>query len=142
MKLLCLLVFVTSLSSLCAFGQSLVGTWQFVSAKETQADGTVVEYTDLDLRSNKIVNNDYFCVVTRNSDGSFRHAILGPYRVEGDLYTEILEYSSNTAWTGSRPVYRYELDGDLWIIRTTGSTREKREEVWRRVTGVGTGVEF
>jgi hypothetical protein len=123
-------------------GQELVGTWEFLSAKTTRSDGTVVEYSNLDLRSNKILNSEYFCVVTRNADGSFRHATLGPYRVEGNLYIETLEYSTNSSWIGSRPEYKFTLDGDLWTIRTTGDREEIREEVWKRVKGPRSAVEF
>jgi hypothetical protein len=123
-------------------GQDLVGTWEFVSAKTTRMDGTTVHYSTRDLRSNKILNSDYFCVVTRNGDGSFRHATLGPYRVEGSLYTETLEYSTNTGWIGSKPEYSYTLEGDRWTIRTTGDREEAREEVWRRVKEPRSAVEF
>jgi hypothetical protein len=143
MNLLHLALFlVLGLGTLASQGQDLVGTWEFVSAKTTRSDGTVAEYSNLDLRSNKILNSDYFCVVTRNADGSFRHATLGPYRVEGNLYVEILEYSTNTDWIGSRPEYRFTLEGDLWTIRTTGDREEIREEVWRRVKGPRSAVEF
>jgi hypothetical protein len=123
-------------------GQDLVGTWEFVSAKTTHSDGTVVEHSSLDLRSSKILNSDYFCVVTRNADGSFRHVNLGPYRVEGNLYTETLEYSTYNRWIGSSPVYKFTLEGDLWTIRTTGGRDVVREEVWRRVKGPRNAVEF
>ena len=143
MNLLRLTLFLSfGFGALASPGQDLVGTWEFVSAKTTRSDGTVVDYSILDLRSNKILSSDYFCVVTRNADGSFRHATLGPYRVEGNLYVETLEYSTNTGWIGSRPEYKFTLEGDLWTIRTTGDREEIREEVWRRVKGPRNAIEF
>ena len=143
MNLLYLSFFISfGFGALAAPGHDLVGTWEFVSAKTTHSDGTVVEYSTLDLVSDKILNSDYFCVVTRNADGSFRHVNLGPYRVEGNLYTETLEYSTNSRWIGSRPVYKFTLEGDLWTIITTGSREVIREEVWRRVTNPRNAVEF
>jgi hypothetical protein len=62
--------------------------------------------------------------------------------VEGNLYTETIEYSTNTGWIGSRPVYKSTLEGDLWTILTTGDREEIREEVWRRVRGPRNAVEF
>jgi len=122
--------------------QGVVGTWEFVSATTTQADGTTIEHTTHDLRSTKILNENYFCVVTRNADGTFRHTNLGPYRVEGDLYTETLEYSTNRDWMGGEAAYRFRIEGDLWYIDEIGLEPEKRGEVWRRVSEPRAAVEF
>ena len=64
----------------------IVGTWEFVSATTTAADGTTTSYATNDLRSTKILNQTHFSVVTRNADGSFRHANVGSYQREGNLY--------------------------------------------------------
>jgi hypothetical protein len=122
--------------------QGIVGTWEFVSAKTTREDGTTAEFTTHDLRSTKILNQTYFCVVTRNADGSFRHTNVGPYDLEGDLYTETLEYSTNPNWTGSKAVYKSKVEGDLWYIDTLGDALPRRGEVWRRVQGARDAVEF
>jgi len=120
----------------------IVGTWEFVSATETAADGSTTKFTEYDLRSTKILNETHFCVVTRNADGSFRHSNLGPYRLEGHLYTEILEYSTDRRWTGAHVVYSYRIEGDLWYIDTSGFGYPKRGEVWRRVEEARAPVEF
>jgi len=143
MNLLPLILFLgLGVVSIAGPRQGLAGTWEFVSAKITRSDGEVVEYSNLDLRSNKILSSDYFCVVTRNADGSFRHATLGPFRVEGHLYVETIVYSTNSDWIGSEPVYSFTLKGDRWTIRTTGNQDEVREEVWSRVEGPRSAVEF
>ena len=122
--------------------QDIIGTWEFVSAKVTDTNGVVTNYTSHDLRSHKILNAGYFCVVTRNADGSFRHTNLGPYRIEGNLYIETVEYSTNSGWIGSRPEYAFTVESDIWIIRTTGVGKESREETWRRIEDSRFGAEF
>ena len=122
--------------------QDIVGNWEFVSAKTTNSDGITVEVTTHDLRSTKILNRTYFCVITRNADGSFRHTNVGPYHLEGDLYTETLEYSTNPNWIGSDVAYKSRIEGDLWYIDEIGITPSSRGEVWRRVRGTRDAVEF
>lgn len=122
--------------------QSIVGTWEFVSAKEVRSDGTTVEFTTHDLRSTKILNQTHFCVITRNADGSFRHTNVGPFVSEGNLYTETLEYSTNPNWIGSDVAYKWRIEGDLWHIDEIGGTDQSRGEVWRRVHGAREEVEF
>ena len=122
--------------------QSVVGTWEFVSATTVRSDGTKVEYTTDDLRSTKILNQTHFCVITRNADGSHRHTNEGPFVVEGDLYTETLEYATNPSWIGSDVTYKWRIEGDLWYIDEIGTTAESRGEVWRRVRGARKAVEF
>jgi hypothetical protein len=145
MSLLLPLLFLVALSTAGVSNQSsqdIVGTWEFVSGKQTNADGTTVELTASDLRSVKILNETYFSVTTRNADGSFRHTNLGPYRIQGDLYTETLEYSTNPEWMGGTEVYKSRVEGDLWHIDNVGHTYPKWGEVWRRVKGSRDEVEF
>lgn len=122
--------------------QSIIGTWEFVSARRIQPDGNLVQYTALDLRSTKILNATHFSVTTRNADGSFRHTNLGPYKLEGDLYTETLEYSTYPDRIGRTPTYKSSVEGDLWKIEIISRTGAGGNEVWRRVKGPREAVEF
>ena len=83
--LLFTLLFTSAFGYLAGPDLGIVGTWEFVSAKVVSSDGSVLELTNRDLQSTKILNQTHFCVVTRNADGSFRHVNHGPYKLEGSL---------------------------------------------------------
>lgn len=139
------IVFLLALGTASAVDEpelDLVGTWEFVSATSTAADGTTTEITRFDLRSTKILNQTHFCVVARGADGAFRHTNLGPYRREGNLYTEILDYSTNSNLIGARVIYSYRIEADLWYIDTAGHGYPKWREVWRRIHQGTAPVEF
>ena len=66
-------------------------------------------------------------------------AYAGTYTVEGDAVTHDVEMSWNAAWTGTRQVRRFHLDGDTMTLETTPRTAgtDSREFIntltWERV---------
>ena len=66
-------------------------------------------------------------------------AYAGTYTVEGDTVTHDVEVSWNEAWTGTRQVRRFRIDGDTMTLETTPRTAgtDSREFIntltWERV---------
>ena len=119
-------------SALAQECSELCGTWELVSLKWENADGTSGESTSADLRSMKVMNSTHFSLTRSQADMNFDAAHSGRYTLKDGIYTEHIEQASNPYLLGNSFSFKSEVDGDTWKI--SGSVGDlKLEEVWRRV---------
>ena len=65
-------------------------------------------------------------------NGTLNNALGGTYFVEGNTYTEIIEYAAHEETLGLKGSFTFKLEDDLLQIEgTVGKARLR--EVWRRV---------
>jgi len=83
------------------------GTWQLLSAQKIEGKDTTYTNFTKDMRGIKIINNNHFAffqhdlskgqdsITAKFSSGG------GRYTLEGDNYTEFLEYCGSRKWEGN-----------------------------------------
>ena len=134
MKRLCV-IFSVYLFTAVACAQSsneLVGTWQLVSAKHTSPNGIVTNFNAPEWDVIKVINATHFAALALRNN-AFSHAHGGRYTLQGDTYTEHVEYSRYEQTIGMKAEFQIRLEGDTWHCPGTGSGGTKFEEAWRRV---------
>ena len=96
------------------------GTWQLLSGTLVEkGDTTVTDYT-VNKRMIKIINRTHFSFLNhdlqkgKDSTASFV-AGGGTYTLNGDQYTEYLEYCSERGWEGNTFAFTVKLQGDTLI---------------------------
>jgi hypothetical protein len=98
----------------------LVGTWQLISGTLIEkSDTTVTDYTK-DRSMIKIINASHFSFLNhdlkqgKDSTAQFS-AGGGRYILEGDQYTEYLEYCSDRAWEGHTFQFTVKVENDTLV---------------------------
>ena len=132
------------------------GVWEKVSAKITLPD-TTMEFTQDDFKQIKVITKSHFVWIGQQPnrakfvEGGTDSELLaaaksfgaggGTYTLEGDIYTEHIEFTLNPNRTGVSIPFTCHIDGDKWIhsgtmprksIGQQGSDYELCE-VWRRI---------
>ena len=98
----------------------LQGTWKLISGTLIEgADTTVTDYTQAD-RMIKIINDSHFAFLRHDlNKGQDSLAVFvaggGPYTLEGNHYTEHLEYCSAREWEGTAFEFTVAIQGDTLI---------------------------
>lgn len=139
-SLLTLLLFCFAFQ-LLAQPHPLVGTWEVVSIKATQDDGTKLTATGSEFKETKIINANHYVLITFIKQGDsllFNKAIAGRVRVEGNKYIEIPEYASDPNILKEKTNFTYRLEGDKFIQSGTytsadGKTGKLDELVFQKV---------
>lgn len=107
---------------------AITGTWRLVSgATITGKDSTITDYTK-SLSMIKIINDSHFAFLKHDVNSpkdSSNHfdAGGGSYTLEGDKYTEHLDYYSDRGWEGKTFSFTVRISNDTLIQ----SGREKVE---------------
>jgi len=130
---LALALFLLATGSAICSENDLVGTWEFVSGEYTHGDGSTSEESAVEgVRALKVVSDTHFCLIALWKNGTMNNALGGTYEVEGDTYTERIEYAAHKNTLGLKGRFTYRLEkGQLRIEGTVGKATLK--EVWRRV---------
>ena len=108
----------------------LIGTWKLLSGTLIEkGDTTTTDYTK-DLSMIKIINVTHFSFLNHDiNKGRDSTKVFvaggGRYKLNGDQYTEFLEYCSDRNWEGHEFKFTVKLEGDT--LTQTGI--EKLEEV-------------
>jgi hypothetical protein len=96
----------------------LEGTWQLISGTLIeQGDTTVTDYTR-DLQMIKIINDSHFAFLNhdlkKGKDSLAAQFVAGGghYELNGDQYTEHLEYCSAREWEGNDFVFTVSVEND------------------------------
>jgi hypothetical protein len=108
----------------------LTGTWKLLSGTLIEkGDTTTTDYTK-DLSMIKIINATHFSFLNHDinrAKDSLKVFVAGGgrYKLNGDQYTELLEYCSDRNWEGHEFKFTVEIKGDT--LTQTGV--EKLEDV-------------
>lgn len=114
----------------------LIGTWRLVSGTTiTKGVSTVTDYTK-DSRFIKIINGNHFAFLKHDLNSpkdSSNHfdAGGGAYTLEGDKYTEHLDYYSDRNWEGKSFQFTVTITNDTLTQR--GMEKVENENVDREI---------
>ena len=107
----------------------LMGTWEMIDAKYTDADTTITLTTE----QTKILTATHFAFGRQQEEGAYAGG--GPYLFDGTTYTEIIDYHSNSELIGDTISFDCRIEGDsLWYHSGDLGTNFHLEEIWRRVS--------
>jgi hypothetical protein len=95
----------------------LEGTWELVSGKMTWADSSIsYPYSDYH-RMIKIISKKHFVFINQDTTGEeYSDFGGGSYSLEGDIYTEHIEFFSPVDFIGKSFSFNSEVKGDQWIM--------------------------
>lgn len=138
---LCTLIFFCFAWPLLAQQHPLVGTWEVVSIKGTDTDGTKISADGTQFKETKIITPTHYILFTERKQGDslvFDKAIAGTIRVEGNKYIETPVYFSDEAHGKGKTNFTYKLDGNTFIqagtvITPEGKTATIDELVFKKV---------
>ena len=137
-------------SSLETESPPLEGTWKLISGTLIErGDTTVTDYTGNESMI-KIINASHFAFLRHDlNKGQDSTAVFvaggGVYTLEGDQYTEHLEYCSAREWEGNTFQFTVTLDGDTLTqegvekVEDLGVERLNVEKYVRIESGRGVG---
>ncbi|WP_155975778.1 hypothetical protein [Daejeonella oryzae] len=109
----------------------LYGTWILESSVFTTEDSVYREGESY-KKEMKIVSPGHFIfIINKTSDNSFIMASGGRAIIDGDNYTEIIDYSSRPDALNQTYRFKAKVVGDKWY-HTGLIGNWKLEEVWRR----------
>ena len=114
----------------------LNGTWRLISGTTiTKGVSTVTDYTK-DSRFIKIINDDHFAFLKHDLNSpkdSSNHfdAGGGAYTLEGNKYTEHLDYYSDRNWEGKPFQFTVTISNDTLIQR--GMEKVENENIDREI---------
>ena len=100
---------------------SIIGTWKLITGTLTEKNKTTVTHYDLGKSFIKIINSTHFAFLqhdlNRGKDSSTAvfEAGGGAYTLNGNQYTEHLEYCSGRAWEGNSFSFTVEIKNDTLI---------------------------
>ena len=111
-----------------------IGAWEVESLTFTEKDGTVQEIEIKDPPGLKILSETHWAFVEQNdaenpiptSGGG------GSYVIEGDQYTEIIEYHAARDFIGKRLTFDCKVEGDRWYQSGYLPDGVYLKEVYRR----------
>lgn len=98
----------------------IVGTWQLISGTLIEKGDTSVTYYTKDLSFIKVINDTHFAFLKhdvthgKDSTASFG-AGGGRYRLEGNRYTEYLEYCNDREWEGHEFTFTVTVQNDTFV---------------------------
>ena len=130
--------------SMTIFAQHpLIGTWEMVSIKGTDADGIPINWNTATLRITKIITPTHYMLmqhIVRNDSVIFSLAHAGPIQFEGNKYSHTSTIGSAAATIGSKSDYTWNIKGNQLIQEgtITGADGKKSviaELVYKRVSG-------
>ena len=128
----CVLMLVSGGAAVAGEPGPLDGAWEMVRGMQTRPDGSVVEITRSDRQALKIIGAGHFVYISQDGPEAFHGAHGGRCTVDGNEYTEHVEYASVEQMRGQSYTFEFRLEGDEW--RLWGRFGElELEEVWRRV---------
>ena len=109
----------------------LEGAWEIVYSKYTSTD-TTIERTQIENPSTKILTSTHFAFGWQSDDGKEVWSGGGRYTLDGDTYTEIIEYHSAPELVGKSISFNCRLEGDKWY-NSGNLLGYQMLEIWRRI---------
>lgn len=107
---------------------SIVGTWELISATTIQGDSTI--YKDLsNKRMIKIINQTHFSFLDHDLNKGQDSLVSfvaggGSYTLEGSKYSEYLEYCNYREWEDNSFEFSVDIKGDTLIQKGVEEVEE------------------
>lgn len=109
-----------------------IGTWQLEQGEYLNAEGQLVQYSTLGIKSQKVINESHFSFVS-TANGKFWAAGSGLYRVEQNQYFETLDFASFPLEHNGTYPFQFKMDGNLWHNERFKDGKRVEYEVWRKL---------
>ena len=120
----------------------IVGTWRMISSTLVEKGDTTNTEFSKDLSFIKIINDSHFAFLQHDLvKGKGSKAVYssggGTYKLDGNTYTEHLEYCSDREWEGNDFKFTITLNGDtliqkgIEVVESVGVNRENTERYVR-----------
>jgi hypothetical protein len=96
----------------------LIGTWEYVSIKGTDADGQRFDWTNANMREIKIVTPTHYMLIqhiVRNDSVIFNTAHAGTIRFEGDKYFRTPTVTSDPSMSKAELGFNWKVKGDQFF---------------------------
>jgi hypothetical protein len=96
----------------------LIGTWEMVSIKGTDADGNRVDWNNANIREIKIITPTHYMLIqhlVRNDSVIFNTAHAGIVKVEGNKYIETPTVTSAATSDIAKTDFTWKVKGDQFI---------------------------
>src|SRR4051812_251236 len=101
-----------------AFSQHpLVGTWQMISLRGTNADGEKFSLDTTNVREIKIITPTHYMLIAHTVDGDsliFNRSYAGLVKLEGNRYIETPLVSSLPLFDNVKQDFTWKVDGNLF----------------------------
>ncbi|MDZ4702039.1 MAG: hypothetical protein SH809_20175 [Rhodothermales bacterium] len=115
----------------------LVGSWEMVSQtfihpNRVEQPLKMGESLPGNRKQIKLLSETRFAFGRQSADGEEITAGGGRYEIDGDMYTEIIDYHTSPPLVGTRISFTWLIEGDLWHHSGKIGTFQL-EEVYRRV---------
>ena len=109
----------------------LQGTWKLVSATTIRAgDTTVTDYTQ-GQEMIKVINDSHFAFLRHDTNQGKDTAIFGAgggtYTLDGDKYSELLQYCNDRGWEGHQFSFTVSVKEDTLL--QTGVEKLEKENI-------------
>ncbi len=133
--------------SMTMFAQHpLVGTWEMVSIKGTDADGKPVNWTTANMRETKIITPTHYMLIqhmVRNDSVIFNTSHAGTVKIEGNKYIETPTITSAATLDIAKTDFTWKVKGDQFIQAGTITLPDGKkivldELVFKKVNGPST----
>ena len=124
------LVFSLSLTA-SAQKSSLVGTWKSVSSKIITEGKTTEDEGGEAISIFTSTHHTFFAMSAGKKE--FRAGFVARIEVNGNRFTETIEYTSLVEGIGKTFQYEYRIEGGKLYQTGTGRDGSKIESVWQRV---------
>ncbi len=106
----------------------LEGVWELVSAAWKMEDSTlIIPSPGINLKSMKYFSKEHFFVIGKDSPTAENYALAGTYSVEGQEYTEMIQFNS-FGNPGDGLKIKFSVEGDLLTLKSDWFT-----ETWKRI---------
>lgn len=113
------LVIITFLICLSSYAQNpLIGTWEMISIKGTNADGEPFFLDTTSVREIKIITPTHYILIATDVVGDslvFNRSYAGTVEIKGDRYMEKPFISSLPIFENVTTDYTWRIDGDKFI---------------------------
>ena len=109
------------------------GTWELVSYKYGPSQSAFTDRTE-SLQRLKVINKTHFIWVDIDISGKIIQSAGGPYTLNGDIYTEFLEFGYGMdPYLKTNPQFTIRIEGDMLFQTGLLTPDYKIEEIWKRV---------
>jgi len=113
------------------YAHPFMGTWELVSGEYIDEKGAKVQYSDLNLKSLKVISKQHFSFVTMSGD-AFWSSGAGTFTYTDKQYIELPTYNSFSSPKGKTYEFNYTITGDEWHNERWENGIRVEFEVWRR----------
>lgn len=110
------------------------GTWKLETYRYGNNSSAFTSATDGMPRIKLITDNSFQWASYDASTKKIMESAGGSYTLEGDSYTEMLEYGFNMdTYVGTKSAFKIKVENDMLFLSGKLSTGYPIEEVWQRV---------